>query len=273
VRFVFSRNRACQLDALLSSLKENWRCSDPALERLVVTWRADSDAMIRAYTICAFEHPEVVFQWRCDLRLETLAAITADDLTCFFCDDAILYQPVSDEVTEWIRRDPALISFSARLGLNTLYCHPMDRWQSPPRDITVEAETISWDWRNAEGDFGYALSIDAHVMRSADLSRIVGDAAFGNPNHFEDALAAGRVVLAKDRPRLASYSSSRYVNIPSNRVNETHPNRTGTLHAYSPDELNERYLAGERIDWQAMDYSGVNAAHCELPYVFKRKEN
>jgi hypothetical protein len=40
--------------------------------------------------------------------------------------------------------------------------------------------------------------------------------------------------------------------------------------AYTPEALNDMFLDGWRIDWQAMQYDKVDAAHCELTYVFKK---
>jgi hypothetical protein len=37
--------------------------------------------------------------------------------------------------------------------------------------------------------------------------------------------------------------------------------------------LNERFLAGERIAMEAMDFSNVIGSHQEIPYVFAKKES
>jgi hypothetical protein len=37
----------------------------------------------------------------------------------------------------------------------------------------------------------------------------------------------------------------------------------------SPPALNARCLAGDRIDVEAMDFSNVQGAHQEIPFVFK----
>jgi hypothetical protein len=65
---------------------------------------------------------------------------------------------------------------------------------------------------------------------------------------------------------MASFAHSAVVSIPANLVNETHPNRHGALHGVR--ELNERFLAGERIDVAGMNFSGVDACHAEIPYLF-----
>jgi hypothetical protein len=41
----------------------------------------------------------------------------------------------------------------------------------------------------------------------------------------------------------------------------------------SPEALNARFLAGERIDLDAMDFSAVRGAHQEIPLVFGRSRS
>ena len=38
----------------------------------------------------------------------------------------------------------------------------------------------------------------------------------------------------------------------------------------SAEELNARYLAGERLDLDAMDFSNVTAWHQEIPYIWRQ---
>jgi hypothetical protein len=58
------------------------------------------------------------------------------------------------------------------------------------------------------------------------------------------------------------------VGIPHNRVSSaSHCEFTGK---FSAAELNDRYLHGECIDIDAMDFSQVNAIHMDIGYVFRR---
>jgi len=51
-------------------------------------------------------------------------------------------------------------------------------------------------------------------------------------------------------------------------VNQTHGNRFGMQHFYETAELNQRFLDGERIHWEAMDYTEIIGAHQELKLEF-----
>ena len=58
------------------------------------------------------------------------------------------------------------------------------------------------------------------------------------------------------------------VTIPANVVQHEYANRSG---GGSPEELNTRYLAGERLDLDTMDFSNVTAWHQEIPFAWKAK--
>ncbi len=70
---------------------------------------------------------------------------------------------------------------------------------------------------------------------------------------------------------MMSFSQSCLVSIPVNIVRTTYKNRAGAAPEMSPEALNARFLAGERIDLDAMDFRAVRGAHQEIPLVFERR--
>ncbi len=97
------------------------------------------------------------------------------------------------------------------------------------------------------------------------LLRLLGRIGFTNPNELEEELALKRYLA----PRwMMSFSRSCLVSIPVNIVSATHLNRAGTAPEMSSEALNARFLAGERIDLDAMDFRAVRGAHQEIPLVF-----
>lgn len=159
------------------------------------------------------------------------------------------------------------VCFSFRLGLNIAYSYPLD---IPERleDATVTGSRVSWDWRGqGPGSFSYPLSLNGHVLRADEIRSLIEDADFSNPSELESALHARRGAA---RPRMASFPTSRVVSIPANVVADTFPNRHGALH--SADELNRRFLAGERIAVERMAFDAVTSCHEEIPFSFGRAE-
>lgn len=262
---IFSRDRACQLDALLCSLAANLR--DDATP--MVLWKATDDDFGAGYETCIAAHQHRVDFFEEDGFDNDVDLLLPDEgYICFFTDDDVLYQRTSFQTAEFLLDNKDVIAFSLRLGLNTTRCYPLDRDQTVPRPVAIGAGTMQWEWPRADADFGYPLSLDGHVMRAKDVRSLLRNERYLNPNELEQILAVGAGRLASRR-LLASYETSCLTGIPVNRVNETHPNRFGVEHGIPVRDLNDRYLAGERVDLGAMDFSNVVGAHQEIALVLR----
>lgn len=259
---VFSRDRPIQLDLLLTSLERN---APGVFDPIHVLWRATGPEYHEGYELCLRHHPEAWFMPEDAFASQVRYLLHSPAYATFLTDDDVLYRP-------WAGRLPAralgfdVACVSLRLGRNTDWCYPHGRRQELPRLIADDSHVLGWDWATADGDFGYPGSLDGHIFRGGDLYALLGDASFSNPNTLEDVLVARVSRLGK--PRMAAYAESCLLGIPANRVNETSPNRNGETHPYDVAELNRRYLAGERIDLAAMDFSAVRGAHQELEFRF-----
>jgi hypothetical protein len=259
---VFSRDRAMQLDLLLTSLERN---APGIFDPVHVLWRSGPEYR-EGYEVCALNHPAVSFVPENDLAAQVRYLLHAADFASFFTDDDVLYRPVDATLTAALHAHPGLLCLSLRLGLNTTFCYPHARNQAYP-SYGEKDDIIAWHWQGAPGDFGYPGSLDGHVFRGADLRAMLDDARFANPNRLEDVLMSKVGALGK--PLMVSYRESRLVGIPANIVNTTHPNRYGEQHAYDIAELNFRYLAGERIALDELDFSGIRGAHQEIELRFE----
>ncbi len=260
---IFSRDRPAQLDACLRSLEQN----APQIAPPHVIVHASTPAFMAGYEeiprrIQQWEHPDVV-EWQFqNLVLNTLRQLGPHVL--MLCDDAITYQPVVGNPLEALEDD--VICVSLRMGRNTVYCHPRD-WTHgapAPEEFVERPPFIAWPWRGAPGDFGYPYSVDGTIHRRDALLEWIGAKPFLNANQLEGCVV-GAVGNREDVPPLiASYPHSCQVGLPINVVNQTHGNRWGFDHPTSTAELNERFLAGERIDFTRMDFSNVIGAHQEI---------
>ncbi len=262
---VFSRDRAAQLDLLLRSLEWN---GAGRFDPISVVWRATSDDYLRGYDAAAAEHPEAHFLREDGLsyQVRSLVRSAGEGALSFFADDDVVFRSVDGTPADFLEEEEVLC-FSLRLGRNTTRCYPLRRDQRFPDPAVVDAGRVLWRWKGADGDFGYPGSIDGHVFRAADVERLVGNGNFSGPNWLEASLV--REASALERPLMACYEESRLVSIPANRVNETQANRFGERYPFPTAELNERYLAGARLDLDAIDFATVDAAHVELPLVWR----
>ncbi len=265
---VFSRDRAAQLDLLLCSLQVN---APGLLEAITVLWRASDDLYREGYEVCQAEHRQVVFVAEGSFADDVRSLLAPAELVVFFTDDSVLFRPLAQRARtpqEWLADDGELLCFSLRLGLNCVECYPEARRQRQP-DFDRDDDILRWSWSGADGDFGYPLSVDGHVMNAELPRRLLGTQQPANPNELE-GLLAGAVGSTPAPPRMASYRDSHLVGIPANRVNETHPNRFDGSGAADPHELNVRYLGGDRLDLEALDFTAVQGAHAELRLRWRR---
>lgn len=252
---VFSRDRAMQLDAFLASVERHV----PALyDEVVVLYRATAERHAVAYSVLREERRAVTWIEESSFRDDLLALRGRERQVAFHTDDDVFFAPVQS----FELRDDE-VCFTLRLGLNTTYCYPLDLTEqlSEPR---VEEDRVSWDWRlQGPGAYSYPLALNGHVFRAREAHEWLESVAYSNPNELESALQA---LDEKIESRMASFLHSVVVSIPANIVNETFPNR----HAGGNDvgELNGRFLDGERIDTEAMDFEHVSACHEEIELAF-----
>jgi hypothetical protein len=253
---VFSKNRALQLDACLRSIERFAPYAGP----VVVLYTASEDAFELGYRELAV--PERVTLVRQDDFEADVRRVLAEagEYVVFHTDDDLFF----GEASSFGPLPHELACVSLRLGVNTTHSYPRDRGQALPA-FTSGGGFLVWDWLRADGEFGYPMSLDGHVFRTALLRRLLERASFTNPNRLEEELNLRRHHV----PRLmASYTESCLVSLPLNIVTSTHRNRSADEAALSPSALNERFLAGERLDLDAMDFSAIRGTHQVVELAF-----
>lgn len=261
---ILSKDRPAQLDLLLRSIERN---GGGQFEGTIVT-----PLINEAYKTVFIDHDRWDFSCG-DFEVAVRAELhKAGEFVCFMCDDGILYQPLPEEPTwGWrMRTADEVLCVSLRLGQNTWECYPSNHVNAKPSAFTGKInESLVWRWTleprfPGESDFGYPGSIDGHIFRTADVRRMLDGKSFPNPTALECALYDGCNELSDERPFMACYPHSVYVGNPINRVSEQSGVRYGESYPVTADECNQRFLAGERIDLEALDFSHVNGAHTEI---------
>jgi hypothetical protein len=255
---VFSKDRALQLDACLRSIERFAPYDGP----IAVLYATSDDQFEQGYR--ELELPDrVTLRRESDFDRDVRQLLAdADEHVVFHTDDDVFFR----EASPLVQLSPELACFSLRLGVNTTHSYPRDRRQALPA-FASGGGFLVWEWARADGDFGYPMSLDGHIFRTALVRRLLERATFKNPNALEEELALRR----HHAPRLmASYAESCLVSLPLNVVTSSHQNRFAADAALSPASLNERFLAGERIDLDAMDFTAVRGAHQVVELAFAR---
>ncbi len=257
---ILSRDRPAQLDLLIRSMKQR---AKGLFAQTHVLCRASTAGYEEGYRLCADYHRTVVFKRESDFRVDVnLLLRTGSDYSAFLCDDDVFWRPMGLDARpdDFLLLHPDVLTVSLRLGHNTVHCYPLDCPQMPP---LFERRSLNvWEWPQGECDFAYPGSLDGNVWRRDQLRVLVLDGTWSNPNSLEDALnAACRQTLLS---KVACYDRSYLVGNPVNSVQDAyHVNRHGETHNYGVADLNERFLAGERLALPSP--REVNAAHQELP--------
>ncbi len=284
---IFSKNRANQLQCLLSSLEKN----STIFNDIYILYKFTNDEYKEGYdklkndvytnisknkSIYFYEENEEGFK----SNLNELLELNREkyDHICFMVDDQILYQKLyyEDKICGPITDD--VFCFSLRLGENVTYRHLTDSYfkvKNYQKIIDLDDDIsdytfIKWNWREQEiqSDFGYPLSVDGHIFRYEDIEKLIKPLNYHNPNTLEASL---QLQLNFPKNYMISYGHSKMVNLPINRVNDVFNNRFGTKVNISEKELNDKFLNGEIIDYEKLDYKNINSCHVEIPLVFKKE--
>lgn len=265
---IFSKNRACQLNLLLDSLKTN---ALSLFDKISVLYKTDDEEYLSGYKKLFEKYPTIIFYNETNFRHDLIKLIDDNiEATTFMVDDAVVYNPILTRKIDIIR--PVVennIIFSLRLGKNCNYSHPANlHYELGEHEI--DGEYIIFDYTKQQiGDFRYPLSTDGHIFNTRLIKDLLIEIDFRNPNTLEAFLQ--RFVATNSIPKIMKcFSESKLVSIPVNLVNDTFNNRHGLEFGITERELNNKFLSGESIDFKSIDFSNINGPHKEIKYIFKK---
>jgi FkbM family methyltransferase len=259
----FSKDRPAQVDLLLRSIAR----FAAGRARVSVVFSAAGEAARRGYAEARAEHDWVTWVDEAEAggfraaTLERLAA--AGERVSFLVDDMVFTHALDLEAPALLAldRDPEVLCCSLRLDPAKAYCYALDRWTAPPE----RPDGTTWRWAGCAGDWGYPMSTDAHVFRTAQLRPLVESLGFHNPNALEAALAEHPLPPAK----MACGPVALVTNVPDNRVQDTAPNR----HAGGDAEAQTAaFLAGRRLALEPFAGFRAPAVHQERPLLWEDEE-
>lgn len=238
---VFSKDRGCQLDLFLNSLKKFFIGVN--INNVHVLYTYSNEAFGAGYVKAISYHPDVhyVYENKGKFKEDLLKNIFLTNIfTMFFVDDIIFkdeFNLMYDEVYEFIK-NPDIACLSLRLHPGISYCYTMNIPMVAPEFLGGK---LMWEWRKAcQGDFSYPMSLDGHLFRTIDILSKFVQLDYNNPNTLEGNLANNPLIM----PYMTCFSKSKIVNIPANKVQDVNGNRHGQV---SAQYLNEQFLLGKRL--------------------------
>ena len=260
---IFSKDRACQLDLLLSSMKRHFK-----------EWRDQNVSVLYTASALEFEtgyrkvvelHPEPLYVREADFKTDLVRMFLERrrDYTSFLVDDDMFIDHLTLDSPEFgaLRRSPKILCLSCRMapGMDFFY---MKQIEVPQPRFRADR---TWRWKRVRGDWGYPMSAGGmHIFRSSDLERAVVESEYHNPNTFEDwALLPN----APRRPFMICFERAKVFCVAVNRVQTVNQNRHANT--YPVEVLNSEFLAGRRLSSQAFQGLKTRSPHGELTYVWE----
>ena len=259
---VFSKDRAMQLHALLSSYFHYTKNSAP----LKILYTYSNEQHKQAYEILHKELDgcpvEFILESDFSLQLTGLIHQLESDRLFFMTDDGIFLDHY--DLSDCLKFDPLQNIFSLRLGADMNFCYTYNRRQDVPVFSTENICTWTWNDMKDSPDWIYPLSVDATIFCKKEVEMILDHISFKSPNSLESQMQLYNDLFVQRKG--VCFSKVKYVNIPCNIVQNEFDNiSTGT---FSVTELAQRFLDGKRINWSMLEnYKARDAQIVKFTFV------
>lgn len=270
---IFSKDRACQCDLLLSSMMKN---AENLFGMVNVLYKASNKDFDLGYSRLIKKWKKSVYFAKEENFKKDLIHLThsSHSTTQYLTDDDIFWRPLSIEEIDSINdvvSHKDIGAFSLRLGLNLKIQDFYTSSSIPyPEQMGKIGEALVWRHKHVQfhTNFSYLLSVDGNIYKTNDLIRVIDLFDYDNPNSFE-----GRIQKYTDQfaDLYACLEKSCVVNTPMNRVQDTCTNRAGEIYGISAEEINNLWLADYYIDLNSMDFSHIVGCHQELPFNMNKE--
>ncbi len=261
---IFSKNRACQLDSLLRSLKKHFKAP---VNQTHILYHHSNEPFAAAYELLQMRNRWPAY-WRresdffSDIRT-LIASLPPEELLMFLVDDDIFFRPFNDlPLLKSLSRKHLFISLRYDRHYPTL---------KAPAFIRVDP-FLEYRWHYAGKKrvvWNYPFSLDGHIYRTSVIQKIIKRIDCAAPNSMEGRMHRYRHAWWIKRTALALAPQNAVLyNNPLNKVQtegETwHRNIT-------PQWLNEQYLDGKIINNDRLYAATPDATHFAVEPVLHKE--
>lgn len=269
---IFTKDRACQLDLLLRSIRDNFQ----ELTNVNILYCGSNDEFLEGYNMLIEKYPE--HRWIVENNLtEDIKAVVStfkNEFSMTLVDDEVVIRDHSiGPLLEILRTNDNVHCASLRMGRNVDYTYTANLNSPPPKFITREGmgDVYGWIWAESDPntDWGYPSCINSHIYRTCDLKKWILENPFSNVNDLEGMLNRqrelyGQIMICNDRPKT--------LNIANNLV-QSGNNRHSNKKEYTPAALNNKFLSGWSLDSDYLYNFETNCATLELDYKWQTTES
>lgn len=253
--FILSKNRAAQLDVLLTSLAKNAQslCSD-----IIVMWDATTSEFREGYELLKVYAKQLPFRicwWEQSSFFNGSFmgclewARQRGDFVLGLTDDTWFYRGVdftACDIKNVFLTDT--LCCSLRLGKNIKIqdCDKGIPISDFPESVNIEDKFYFWDWTKGpiEYNWYYPISLDGCIYKTLDLINMSKSIEFNDLRSWEGNLIANTLSSA-NRVKMFSAKNSHCVNIALNMVQYPYYNTIGPF-GISVLKMNTDFLNGKR---------------------------
>jgi hypothetical protein len=265
---VFSKDRAMQLHALLSS----WQATKRGECGMIVIYASSSLAHKQAYNEVKFSFKNRVrfveqeaFPSLKHCLVQTIQNLPSGKMF-FLVDDIVFTEEV--DYQKLAEMDLSNTIFSLRMGAHLNYSYVVSAKQPLPKTLSDRGDCFVWDWNDGELDWGYQLSVDGHIFNTSEVLLWAKHLKYISPSTFECALQKVRFVYRNKQGMC--FKKSRIVNIPANKVQTEVANLHGSVHQ---DDLLQQWNEGMAIDHTQFRGWNNNSVHQEAEFKLIKRES
>lgn len=258
---IFSKDRACQLDLLLRSIKKLWPDYNDNRKNIIhIVWTAS-----RLHYYESYRKLERIYGDEFVFTKQTKFYVNMEQLnenkphTMFLVDDLVFKEPFTLDCEEYekFKKNTDIMAMSLRLDTGINYCYT----QNKPMTIPIFRMKNIWEWQGKDYDWGYPWSIDGNIFRTEDLIKIIRNSRFFSPNAMESSL----IRYMPQRPYMICFDKAKVINNPANKVGKFN-NRYGKIDF---EFLNNKFLSGQRIALEPIIGMKSNSCHKEFEYIYE----
>ena len=264
---IFTKDRACQLDLLLRSIEDNF----PELGSIKIIYNASSPSFLSGYQILFHRYPQ--HEWIEETNLvkdiKDVVSTFENEFSMAFVDDELIVR--KHDITpllDTIRTNELVHCASLRLGKQVDYTYTANIPSPPPNFIKKEGHDIyGWKWeeQNPNADWGYPACINSHIYRTELFKGLILQNNFKNVNDLEGMFNRARQYF---KPVMICFGEPMSLNVANNHV-QTGSNRHSNKDEYTVESLNDKFIAGHRIDPAPLYGYETNMATLELDYTWE----
>ena len=260
---IFSKNRACQLELLLRSIK--WGFKEFDNNNFKILYKHTTEDFKKGYDKAMDMHSNDNIIWieESSFKTDLLEMINKDEKnTVFLVDDNVFKEKftIEDEKFRYFNNHGDVLCLSLRLHPRLTYCYPARILQKPP----VFTSNNTFLWKGQYGDYGYPMSLDGHIFRTKEIIPLLIHLNYTNPNSLESALASYPLF----NPKMICFDKSIIINNPVNKVQDWNNNIHGSI---SAEIINENFLLDQIIDLDAFIEIENISCHQEIDIKFIEK--